>query len=482
LIIIPTEKKFDWKHTPVVLFSFVILNVLIFFLYQTADQEKIIKSLDQYQQLNTIEAEWPIYEKYIKTKKNREDLNYFKALYLHRDYYNLAFYMLSDDEFNRYLYRHRFELENIKDLDVWQTKRQKIVEQLKTSSSFAYGLIPSQAGFFSFISSQFLHGDVMHLFGNMFFLLICGFAVEAAIGHLRFLFFYLISGVAGGLLYVMFNPSSTQPLVGASGAISGVMAMYLGVFRFKKIEFFYWIFIFVGYFRAPALMLLPFYLGKEFYSMMTDPHSNVAFMAHAGGFIAGIGLMFTAPLVNKNSLNQDYVEAIAEDKEQQKQLNKVYRYIERYQFPSARKALQKLIKAFGIDFDLALLQYHLLKPEQSSSRALKNKDHDAFIKTAKLLLEMKNLELHQLARVELVYVDNPQLAQYFNDHDLQQVAWRLADLPDCKTAEDIFVALQEKQSDQKILLALAIKLAAKFEMQQHKKKQQHYQALAESYV
>ena len=124
----------------------------------------------------------------------------------------------------------------------------------------------------------------------MFFLVICGFAVEAAIGHLRFLLFYLFSGVVAGVSHAAMDLDSSSVLIGASGSVSAVMAMYLGVFRFKKIEFFYWFFIFVGYFRAPALLILPFYIGKELVQFYTEAGSNVAFMAHAGGFVAGLVL------------------------------------------------------------------------------------------------------------------------------------------------------------------------------------------------
>ena len=166
-------------------------------------------------------------------------------------------------------------------------QRIKAHEKMMTLSTFTYGLTPDKNHLFTYITHQFLHGDIFHLLGNLLFLVVCGFAVEAAVGHLMFVLLYVLAGVAGGVLHVWFNSHSTVPLVGASGAISGVMAMYLMLFRWKKIEFFYWFFIFVGYFRAPALMILPFYIGKEFYYFYTDTSSNVAFMAHVGGFVAG---------------------------------------------------------------------------------------------------------------------------------------------------------------------------------------------------
>lgn len=201
----------------------------------------------------------------------------------------------------------------------------------------------------------------MHLLGNLFFLTLCGFAVEAAIGHLRFLAFYLLSGIGGGLLFAVMDLSNTTPLVGASGAISGVMAMYLMVFRLKKIEFFYWFFIFVGYFRAPALVILPFYIGKEVLFYYTETDSNVAFMAHAGGFIVGSILIAATLWLKPQTINEEYIEEDQTIDPKQEQLAKIYQLIESYQFSQAAKVLQQHIQQFGKRFDLQLLQYHLLR-------------------------------------------------------------------------------------------------------------------------
>src|SRR5690606_22718779 len=229
------------------------------------------------------------------------------------------------------------------------------------------GLIPAEMEPLSFISYQFLHGDIMHLLGNMFFLVVCGFAVEAAIGHLRFLLFYLITGIAGGLLHALLNPESSTTLVGASGAVSGVMAMYLGVFRLRKIEFFYWFFIFVGYFRAPALLILPVYVGKELVDYFSDGDSNVAFMAHVGGFVAGAALIAATLLLRPRLVDTEYVEQDQERDPFQEGLARVYGYIENFQFQPALKAVQLMIEEYGPRFELALLRCNLLKIERGEA-------------------------------------------------------------------------------------------------------------------
>ncbi|HHL31166.1 MAG TPA: rhomboid family intramembrane serine protease, partial [Oceanospirillales bacterium] len=317
MIIIPTEKRFDWKHTPLVLFILVLINVMVFFAYQFGDTEKQFDAITDYQQHEFLVKEWPLYVDYLKQNQAYQRLEESKKLYENiqtedddapQSEIQLIYTIISDPGFYQYLEQNAYNVFYLSYIEKWALPRSEINDTIQSVSSVAFGLIPNQLGLVTLLTHQFLHGGVMHLLGNMFFLIICGFAVEAAIGHLRFLLFYLASGVAGGLLFAVMDLSSVQPLVGASGAISGVMAMYLGVFRFKKIEFFYWLFVFVGYFRAPALLILPFYIGKELFSYFSDSGTNVAFMAHAGGFIAGSLMMAIAYYLNPKMMNEAYIE------------------------------------------------------------------------------------------------------------------------------------------------------------------------------
>ena len=194
------------------------------------------------------------------------------------------------------------------DYQAWKEPRKEIQEQFHTISSFKYGLISTDVSLLNLLTYQFLHGNVNHIFGNMVFLLAFGFAVEA-----RDWLMAVFSMLFGCRHCRWPSPSLDTPwqrgaIGGASGSISGVMAMYLAVFRLKKIEFFYWVLFFVGYFRAPALAILPFYFGKEVFNYMTMEGSNVAFMAHAGGVAAGAVLIGVALLLDRNMLNQEYIE------------------------------------------------------------------------------------------------------------------------------------------------------------------------------
>lgn len=355
MIIVPTEKRFDWKHTPVILILIVLANILIFFLYQSGDDKKIESAMALYQKNGLFKQEWPLFKQYliqIKDPSLDEHENAYKA----DDIANLSYAMISRGDFYNYLKADAFELIGYYSVDEWAGPRRTIHEKMMSVSYIAHGLQLPDFKAHQLITHQFLHGGLMHLLGNLIFLIICGFAVEAAIGHWRFALFYIASGVAGGLAHVLFHGDTHSTLVGASGSISGVMAMYLGIFRFKKIEFFYWFFVFVGYIRVPALLVFPFYIGKEIYSFYTNEASNVAFMAHAGGFVAGALLVGALILMKRDMLNEEYIEEDQDLDTGREELTTVYKHLENYKFTQALHALETIIKEQGRQFDLLLLR------------------------------------------------------------------------------------------------------------------------------
>jgi tetratricopeptide (TPR) repeat protein len=308
----------------------------------------------------------------------------------------------------------------------------------------------------------------MHLLGNLFFLIICGFAVEAAIGHLRFLAYYLISGAVGGLMFAAMDFSSPQPLIGASGAISGVMAMYLGVFRFKKIEFFYWLFVFVGYFRAPALLILPLYIGKEVYAYYHDVGANVAFMAHTGGFIAGGVLIALTYFIKPEVFNEEYIEEDQDLPQVQQDLAKVYENISRSKLISAANGIEGVIKTHGLNFDWAYLRYNLYRMLQSP-KALQSFDS---------LLQMKRLNAFQLNKLVHIWNTDKNIQSQLSMDDLYKLGWILTDKNHVKEAENIFKRLNDFQVKHPNLGMYAMKLSVVFGKLENQDKKKDYELIA----
>lgn len=177
-----------------------------------------------------------------------------------------------DQAFTQHVHRH---WQQHPPANQWRQLRSDLEVWLNQQSTIRWGLIPNDPSLLTLLSSQFMHGDWFHLLGNMLFLIMFGIAMERHWGARRFLPAYLLCGIGAGLLFIASAPDSGIPLVGASGAISGLMGLFAGTFRLRKLEFFYSLGFFFGSFRAPALVLFPVWLGWELIQAATM-NSNVA--------------------------------------------------------------------------------------------------------------------------------------------------------------------------------------------------------------
>ena len=141
------------------------------------------------------------------------------------------------------------------------------------------------------VTSMFLHGSWMHLIGNLWFIWIFGNNVEDSMGHLRYLVFYLGSGVVATLAHVFTDPSSTTPLVGASGAISAVMGAYLVLYPKARVHTLFFFLVFFRIVPLPAWVILGYWFLIQLVSTSAGAAGGVAYAAHVGGFLAGIVLI-----------------------------------------------------------------------------------------------------------------------------------------------------------------------------------------------
>ena len=139
---------------------------------------------------------------------------------------------------------------------------------------------------------MFLHGGWLHLIGNMWFLWVFGNNVEDSMGHFRYLVFYLLCGLAAAATQTFVSPSSIVPMVGASGAISGVMGAYVILYPRVRVHMIVFLFIFITRIAVPAYLMLGYwFLLQLLGGSAAQGEGGVAFWAHVGGFVAGAGLI-----------------------------------------------------------------------------------------------------------------------------------------------------------------------------------------------
>ena len=165
---------------------------------------------------------------------------------------------------------------------------------------FTWGLVPARImigdGYETFLTSMFLHGGWLHLAGNMLFLWIYGDNLEDEFGHFGFLLFYIAAGVAAAGLQMLADVYSRIPMVGASGAIAGVMGGYLLLFPRAKVDVLFIFIIFFRIFAIRAWIVLGIWFAIQIFGGLNTPSEagSVAHWAHAGGFVAG--LLLAVPL------------------------------------------------------------------------------------------------------------------------------------------------------------------------------------------
>lgn len=168
----------------------------------------------------------------------------------------------------------------------------RVTSALEGTREFAH--VPYDAGvpaLETIFTSMFLHGGLLHLLGNMLYLFIFGAAVEEAMGHARYLAFYLISGVAAALAMAAFTPHSNVPVLGASGAIAGVLGAYFVLFPRAWVTTILPIFVLVYFVEVPAILYLLVWFAAQLYagvSQNPEVTGGVAWWAHVGGFLVGI--------------------------------------------------------------------------------------------------------------------------------------------------------------------------------------------------
>lgn len=167
--------------------------------------------------------------------------------------------------------------------------------ELMNQIIYTFGLIPadfikgqtSWLGYLPFLSSTFLHGSWMHVIGNMWILWLFGDNVEDKMGRGRFLLFYLLCGLIASMTHFLINPASQVPVVGASGAVAGIMGAYFIMFRKAKVlTYIPPIFLL----NLPAWIYLGFWALSQVYYGVSGNQGQIAFWAHIGGFAAGMFL------------------------------------------------------------------------------------------------------------------------------------------------------------------------------------------------
>lgn len=291
-LVFPLNDRPNWRKPPVFTLLLIVLNFIVFFGPQRAD-EKREESAGRYYQRSALPAlEMPLYLRVLQSRSDRESRDMAPAVeaMIEAKAYTYVLPVMEQDAAFMADLKRRWEMEPA--ASTWRTQRQQYEKLRGERFTARWMSVPADRNWETAISAMFMHGSTGHLIGNMIFLLAFGYTVELTLGAVRFLLFYLLAGIGGDVLHLATHWNSHMGSLGASGAISGLMAMYAALYGRRSIRFFYQLFFYFDYVRAPAWILIPAWLANEVIQFVVFKDSNIGYMAHAGGLITGTALIW----------------------------------------------------------------------------------------------------------------------------------------------------------------------------------------------
>lgn len=367
MLVIPITSKLKEHKRPLITIALIALNCFVYFFLQGDENEQELAAYEYYDSSGLMNMEIRAYEQYLLTTSQIGSLPDPVQVNSDPDT-RLMFYieMRSNEEFITRLRNDEIIKAHDAHFLEWKKLRTTYEEKIDRIFSHRFGYIPSKGGLLTAFTCTFLHADFMHLFGNMVFLWLIGCMVETVISRRAYLSGYLLTGVLATLTYGFINSASTGPLVGASGAISGIMGAYCVLYGTRKIKVFVTTGFYFNNFRLPAIVLLPFWLGKELYQFVTmGDVSNVAFMAHFGGMAAGAVLAFVHVRIKGPITLEDLEEQVGS---LNRDLEEGVRYMAELEVGKAREIFNRLLITHPDNHDVLekLFEVEKLDPRPSS--------------------------------------------------------------------------------------------------------------------
>jgi membrane associated rhomboid family serine protease len=292
MLAVPIVGKISWRHPPLITIALIIFNCLIFFVFQFNGNRSQQEALNYYFDSGLAQLELKTYLAYKSGFSSGPEAATAIDTTNEAKFFELVYQMQQDETFQKELISGHLIRPQDSGYETWRSLRNEYEGKLASDFSFRFGFIPQKAHALNLLTHMFLHGSVEHLLGNMVFLWLVGCMLELGCGRSLFLAVYLIGGVAAVSFFWLLNLSSQVPLIGASGAISGLMGAFAVMFGRRKVKVFFSVGFYFNYLNVTALILLPIWLGKEAFMHFFSGMKQVAYAAHFGGIAGGALLGF----------------------------------------------------------------------------------------------------------------------------------------------------------------------------------------------
>ncbi|MGB5685363.1 MAG: rhomboid family intramembrane serine protease, partial [Candidatus Electrothrix sp.] len=288
MLIIPVSDNIQ-RRFPFVTILLILLNIGAFFYFQHNEQQRYMQAVSWARSSGLLDIEVEVYQEYIQRRHEAipvflHDAKKPAAIFQH---------LIQDDQFQSALRQQILIPPADPRFADWAPKRKIFEERLDQSLAYSFGYSPARKNYLGIATYMFLHNGIIPLIGNMLFLWFVGSWLEIGIGRILFLGTYLMSGAFSGLSFGFIHPLSQGPLLGASGAIAGLMGTYLLLYCGKRSN----VLCSLGFCSRQTTVfgwfLFPFWISKEVYLFANSPETQTV-TVHVGGLLAGImiGLVF----------------------------------------------------------------------------------------------------------------------------------------------------------------------------------------------
>jgi len=373
MFIIPLTGKMSVRNPPIVTIAIILINCLVWFVLQAGDTDKQYDASEFYFTSGLVNIEISHYLAYrdgrLQDPVEVMTDDQFDEETLVQNY--LA--MQGDDLFQQKLRNDEIIRPSEQAYTEWKDLKTEYELMSSQLTSRRYGFIPEQKSLLTSFTYMFMHGSTGHLLGNMIFLWIVGCMLEMGLGRLQYTALYIIGGLFAVWLFWLIYMTSTIPLVGASGAIAGLMGAFAVLFGKKRVKIFYSLGFYFNYLKIPAIILLPIWIGNEFYQLFGGGTTHVAYVAHIGGLIGG-ALFGIVCLKLALGFNDEVIADTPVD-EISPLIEKALKHIAELDLTAGRQLLEKVLarEPDNIDALTHLFNVYKLDPEDDKFHQVTNK-------------------------------------------------------------------------------------------------------------
>jgi membrane associated rhomboid family serine protease len=370
MLIMPLHRALTRANFPWVTLGLILVNVFVFVGFELADGARYASALAFYAEHHLDTREFPLYAAWLARERGSETGTLARADdAMEEGGVGAVMFMQADATFLAELHADRIVTPETDGYDEWKADRETFDARWNDIFTERWKLRFSEVAPSRMLGAMFLHGSFGHLAGNMLFLAVLGLLVEGALGPWLYLVLYLAGGFGSALVSLAWRWGDAGAALGASGAIASLMGAYCVLWGLRKVRFFWWFFVVFDYVKAPALILLPFWLGWELVNLAWNKGAHVGFDAHAGGIVCGALLALGIRALGwerRDFLDED--TAADEAADQRAALARADEHIGRLEIPAARALLEPLAERTPEDVAVAAALYRCARYERGTPR------------------------------------------------------------------------------------------------------------------